>query len=189
MLSRLFLQQEKKASLPHAMLSLLFPDPLPFSVHPQEVSLCTRRCTVAQIAEAGASGMVTSPNTAVRLPSADPGVSRRQPSHASYKSQHGNFCKSIAEYTWMLSNPIQAKGQLCKSCCTLGISSTKLCHVKPICYCQQGSYNLQGMIYAVFAYLYKAPKQDLINYNPKLNDLHSYGHFHMCYPEILSNSG
>lgn len=73
MFSRLFLQQKKKASLPHAMLSLQFPDPLPFSVHPQEVSLRTRLCSVAQIAEAGASGMATSPNTAVRLPSADPG--------------------------------------------------------------------------------------------------------------------
>lgn len=71
MLSRLFWQQEKKASLPHATLSLLFPDPLPFSVHPQEVSLGARLCTVAQIAEAAASGMV-SPNTAGRLRSADP---------------------------------------------------------------------------------------------------------------------
>lgn len=80
MLTGLFLQQRKKPLLPHAMLSLLFSDPLPFSDHPQEVRLYTRLCTVAQTAEAGASGRVTSPNTALQLPSPDSAGSRRQPS-------------------------------------------------------------------------------------------------------------
>lgn len=44
---------------------------------------------------------------------------------ASYTSQRGRSCRSIAEYTWMLSNPIHAKGQICKYYCTEGISSTK----------------------------------------------------------------
>lgn len=125
--------KKKEPTLPHVMLSLLYPDPLPFSVHPQEGSLHTRLCTVVRIAEAGTSGMVTSSNTAVRLPSADPRGSCWPSSHASHdKSQHGDFCKSIAERTWMLSNPIQAKGQICKWCCPPGISNTKLYHFEPL---------------------------------------------------------
>lgn len=55
MLTGLFLQQKKKPLLPHAMLSLLFSDPLPFSDHPQEVSLYTRLYIIAQTAEAETS--------------------------------------------------------------------------------------------------------------------------------------
>lgn len=147
-LSRLFWQQEK-ASLPHAMLSLLFPDPLPFSVHPQEVSLRARlyRSTNSR-------GWCVWNGYKSKHSCTTPECWPRG-SHASYKSQHGNFCKSVAEYPWMLSNPIQDKGQICKLCCTLGNSSTKL----------------------LYFMLHKATKQELINYNPDLNYLHSFDNF------------
>lgn len=85
-----------------------------------------------------------------------------QSSHASYdKSQHGNFCKSIAEYTWMLSNAIRAKGQICKWRCPLGISSTKQCHFKPIFNTPPWeSYNLQGMLVVFHSHITQITKAE-----------------------------
>lgn len=155
------------------MLFLLFPDPLPFSVHPQEGSLRTSSDSVLEHKQ---QRLVRLEWLQVQTQLYD----SRGPTHGGggvtppvlacilwQVPAREHFCKSRAECTWMLSNPIQGRGQICKWCCPLGISSTKLCQFKPICNCIQRSIQPPRNDSWILKQLHEAPWMD----KGKIHDL------------------